>query len=415
MPWQERSKMSLKLEFVKLADHEEANMSALCRRFDISRPTGYKWLERYREEGPEGLAERSRRPDHSPNKTPGPIAEAVCAVRETHPTWGGSKIRNRLLHQTEAGTLSFRPEKVPAASTCQAILERNGLVDPDPETRHTGFERFEREAPNELWQMDFKGHFPTTGGADCHPLTIVDDHSRFALALEACSNERRETVKEQLTAVFQRYGLPRRILCDNGLPWGVPASKKAERRLYTQLNAWLFRLGIDVIHGRPYHPETQGKNERFHRSLNEELLQQGSYESLSECQSGFDRWRRVYNLKRPHEALRTDTGRMEVPADRYRPSGRPFPAELPPVRYPSAKHVRAVSAGGQICFAGDRFYVGEAFDGHPVALRRQQSKAPSKEPPTGETGSQTAASTQQWDVYFCHKKIRMIESKPPDQ
>jgi len=412
--------MSLKLEFVKLADQEGANMSALCRRFDISRPTGYKWLRRYREDGPEGLEERSRRPDHSPNKTPKPIAEAVCAVREAHPTWGGDKIRNRLLQQAEAEALPFRAEKVPAASTCQAILKRNGLVDPDSETRHSAFERFEKKAPNELWQMDFKGHFPTTGGEDCHPLTIVDDHSRFALALEACSNEQRETVKKRLTAVFQRYGLPRRILCDNGLPWGVPASQNAERRLYTQLNAWLLRLGIDVVHGRPYHPETQGKNERFHRSLNEELLQQGSYASLEECQSGFDQWRRVYNLERPHEALRTDTGRMEVPADRYCPSGRPFPSQLPEIRYPSAEHVRAVSAGGQICFAGDRFYVGAAFDGHPVGLRRQQPQEPparetASEGAFSDTPSENAASTRQWAVYFCHKKIRVIESNLPNQ
>jgi transposase InsO family protein len=408
MPWQEQSTMSLKLEFVKLADQEEANMSALCRRFEISRPTGYKWLRRYREEGPEGLEERSRRPDHSPNRTPEPVAKAVCEVRKEHPTWSGRKIRARLEAKAEADRLSFEPEKIPAGSTCQAIIERRGLLDREAKTRHAPFERFEKQAPNQLWQMDFKGHFPTTGGADCHPLTIVDDHSRFALALEACGNEQRETVKEQLTAVFRRYGLPRRILCDNGLPWGVPAAKKAGRSLYTRLNVWLFRLGIDVVHGRPYHPETQGKNERFHRSLNEEVLQQGSYESLSECQASFDQWRQVYNLKRPHEALG-----LEVPSSHYQPSGRSFPETLPEIRYPSARHVRTVGPSGQIWFAGTQFYVGEAFGGHPVALRPQQAQEESEQPDAKRPDAKRPASTQKWAVYFCHKKVHLIESKPP--
>jgi transposase InsO family protein len=263
-------------------------------------------------------------------------------VRSEHPAWGGRKIRARLRQQAADGKRPLVPEEVPAASTCQTIIKRHGLGR-ETDRRHTSFERFEKEAPNRLWQMDFKGHFPLTDGERCHALTIVDDHSRFALALQACEDEKRHTVKERLRAVFRRYGLPRRILCDNGLPWGVPGSKQARRSLYTRLNAWLFRLGVDVVHGRPYHPETQGKNERFHRSLNEELLQQGSYQSLSECQSGFDQWRQVYNLKRPHEALD-----LQVPSSRYQPSGRRFPETLPDIEYPSAKHVRTVGPSGQI-------------------------------------------------------------------
>ena len=216
--------MSLKLEFVQLADQEEANMSALCRRFDISRPTGYKWLRRYREEGREGLTERSRRPESSPNKTPAPIAEAICEVRREHPTWGGRKIRARLRQQAADGTRSLAPEEIPAASTCQTIIKRRGLLEDDQlednDRRQAPFERFEKEAPNRLWQMDFKGHFPLTDGERCHTLTIVDDHSRFAIALQACGNEKRKTVKERLTAVFRRYGLPRRILMRQRAPMG---------------------------------------------------------------------------------------------------------------------------------------------------------------------------------------------------
>jgi transposase InsO family protein len=401
MPWQNQSKMSLKLEFVMLADQDDANISALCRRFGITRKTGYKWLGRYRSEGAEGLAERSRRPKHSPNKTPEPIAAAVCAVRREHPAWGGRKIRGHLQTQAETGQQPFDPDAVPAASTCQAIIKRRGLLDEESDRRHTAFERFEKDAPNELWQMDFKGHFPLTGDARCHALTILDDHSRFALGLYACSDETRETVQERLTAVFRRYGLPRRILCDNGLPWGVPTAEQVGRPLYTQLNAWLFRLGIDVVHGQPYHPQTQGKAERFHRSLDEEVLQYGSYQSLQECQADFDQWRSTYNLQRPHEAVDLD-----VPSNHYQPSGRPFPSTLPEVRYPSSDHVRTVSAGGQIRFAGQQFYVGEAFAGHPVALRPQEA---------AETASESAPDKPTWAVYFCHKEIRTIKSRSPDR
>ena len=410
MPWQNRTTMSLKLEFVKLADQEEANMSALCRRFSISRPTGYKWLKRYREAGAAGLEERSRRPNDSPNKTPAPVEEAVLEVRRNNRTWGGRKIRDRLLDRVEAGELSFEAHEVPARSTCQAIVKRNGLVDQETDKRHTAYERFEKDTSNELWQMDFKGHFTLTGGEECHPLTIVDDHSRFALAVEACSNERYETVKGRLEAVFQRYGLPRRILCDNSLPWGVPTSERTGRPLYTKLNAWLFRLGIDVVHGQPYHPQTQGKCERFHRSLQEEVLDYGSRKNLPECQNDFDRWRTVYNQKRPHESLSAENGKMDVPSNQCQISGRSFPETLPEIIYPAAKHVRTVSAGGQIWFAGDKYYVGEAFDGHPVALR---SEIPEETPSARPTSCANSAESK-WAVFYCHKKVRVIESEPPD-
>lgn len=415
MPWQERSKMSLKLEFVMLADKTGANMSALCRRFNISRPTGYKWLNRYRKGGPDGLEERSRRPHRSPNKTPKLVEEAVCEVRREHPAWGGRKIRARLRQKAGADGVRFAPEKVPAASTCQAIVERNGLVDPESEERHTSYKRFEKDQPNELWQMDFKGHFSLTGGAECHPLTIVDDHSRFALAIKACPNETFETVCGHLTAVFRRYGLPRRILCDNSAPWGVTTTERTGRPLYTKLNRWLFRLGVDVVHGAPYHPETQGKDERFHRSLQEEVLDYGSRKNLPECQEDFDRWRAVYNHKRPHEALSTGNGEMDVPSSRYQLSGRSFPSKLPEVTYPSANHVRSVSAGGQITFAGNRFYVGEAFDGYPVALRPQnpQQENPQQGSP-GKATPETNRNMQKWAVYFCHKQVRVIKSNSPD-
>ncbi len=404
MPWKETTKMSLEREFVMLASREGANMSVLCRRFEISRKTGYKWLGRFREEGPGGLEERSRRPNSSPNKTPEHLAEVVCEVRREHPAWGGRKIRAVLRREADEGLRTFDMEAVPAASTCQAIVKRNGLSRDEEAQRHTPFRRFEKEAPNELWQMDFKGHFPLTGGGRCHTLTVVDDHSRFALCLEACPDEHRETVEERLTGVFRRYGLPRRLLCDNSLPWGVPTAERCGRKLYTRLNVWLFRLGIDVTHGRPYHPQTQGKNECFHRSFEAEALAGRSYQDLPECQQRFDPWRSVYNFERPHEALD-----LEVPANRYRLSGRclsgrDFPEQLPPLRYGPTDEVRTVAASGTVGFQGERYYVGNAFVGEAVAVRPAES-GPAESGPKTET----------WAVYYGPRKVCDIDLNNHDR
>ena len=207
MPWQHVTPMSQRKEFVKLARIEGANRARLCARFGISRKTGYKWLARYRREGEPGLADRSRRPQNSPGETPPALVAAVLRLRERHPAWGGRKLRARLM------ALGHTP--VPAASTITAILRRHGLIDPEESAKHKAWQRFEAEAPNDLWQMDFKGHVAVAGGR-CHPLTVLDDYSRYAVGLEACANERWTTVRECLTAIFRRYGLPRKMLMDNG-------------------------------------------------------------------------------------------------------------------------------------------------------------------------------------------------------
>ena len=210
MPWKEMDTMSLRLDFVRLALHEDANMSQLCRRFSISRKTGYKWLKRYEQHGKEALVEQSRRPHTSPNRTPADIEDFVLQVRDCHAVWGGRKINSLLLRSGHAD--------IPHPSTITGILHRNGRMDATESVKHKAFQRFEREHPNELWQMDFKGHFPLTGGGRCHPLTVLDDCSRFLLCLKACSNETRETVVEQLTSIFRLYGMPDRMLMDNGSP-----------------------------------------------------------------------------------------------------------------------------------------------------------------------------------------------------
>jgi transposase InsO family protein len=257
MPWKEVSVMSSRREFVQLAAQPGASIAQLCRRFGISRNTGHKLLKRYRAEGSLALQDRSRRPHRSPTRTAATIEKRVVQLREQM-HWGGRKLRRRLQD------LGF--SRVPAASTISDILRRHGLIEASEADKHRAWQRFEHAEPNQLWQMDFKGHFATACGR-CHPLTVLDDHSRFCVSLSACANERASTVQHRLTQSFRQYGLPERMLMDNGSPWGSDA-----QHTMTVLTVWLIRLGISPSHGRPYHPQTQGKDERFHRSLQAELL-----------------------------------------------------------------------------------------------------------------------------------------------
>ena len=352
--------MSLKHEFVTLARTPGANIRELCRRYGISPPTAYQLLERHAREGDAGLLERSRRPHNSPNRTPAALEQAVVDLREEHPAWGGRTLHEVLLR-------SYHP--VPSPSTITAILRRNGCTVGGERVRRD-WQRFEHPHPNDLWQMDFKGHFPT-GAGRCHPLTVLDDHSRFAILLQACPNERTDTVQECLTAAFRTYGLPVRMLMDNGAPWGNDALHPR-----TPLTVWLMRLGIQVSHGRPYHPQTQGKDERFHRTLNAEVLQGRHFADCPSSQVAFDWWRPVYNFERPHQALD-----MATPASRYAPSPRSFPETLPLIEYGDGDLVRKVMAEGWVSFKGYAFKVGRALRGYPVALR-----------PTAEDGV--------WTVWF---------------
>ncbi len=351
MVWRERSVMDLREEFVRLARSEGANRRELCRRFGISAQTGYKWLRRYAAEGRDGLADRSRRPHVTPGRVAPEIEAAVLGIRAaSNQAWGGRKIRRRLQDLGHGAA--------PSASTITAILRRHGKLDASAAAGHAAWLRFERARPNELWQMDFKGHFATATGR-CHPLTVLDDHSRYALGLTACADEQARTVREGLRATFRLYGLPEAMLMDNGAPWGDVGD-----RPHTTFTVWLMRLGIRIAHGRPYHPQTQGKDERFHRSLKAEVLAGRRFANLDDCQDAFSRWRHVYNHNRPHEALDLD-----VPATRYRPSAQAFPETLPEIEYGPGDMVRKVQDGGWISFQGRRFRVSRAFKGQPIALR----------------------------------------------
>ena len=350
MPWREVTSMSLRKELVVLSMRQGANISILSQRFGISRKTAYKWLQRYRLQGDAGLLDQSKRPRKSPDKTPAPMEEAILNLRDQHPAWGGRKLRHILE--------SVFPVAVPSPSTITNILRRNGRIDPAESLKHTAWQRFEAPAPNELWQMDFKGHFPVANGR-CHPLTVLDDHSRYALCLEACADERHATVKKGLIKTFRCYGLPRRILVDNGSPWGSDSEHP-----HTALTVWLMRLGVGITHSRPRHPQTLGKDERFHRTLKAEILGQCRDLKLSECQPRFDSWRTCYNLERPHEALG-----MAAPVSRYKESPRSFPEKLPELEYAPGDIVRKVQDKGILNYRSREYKVGKAFVGQHLALR----------------------------------------------
>lgn len=351
MPWKETCAMALREEFVQLASQEDANVRALCRRFEVSPKTAYKWLRRFREGGTAALGDRSRKPHESPSQTTEKLEKLVLDGRDQHPAWGGRKLRHWLLNRGV--------KEVPAASTITQILRRHGRIDAAESAKHKPFKRFEHAAPNDLWQMDFKGHFGLEDRSRCHPLTVLDDHSRFNLGLRACANEQGTVVQRELTAMFRRYGLPRRMLMDNGSPWGGDPEHP-----YTPLTVWLLRLGIGISHGRPYHPQTQGKDERFHRTFKAEVVSRGRFRNLADCQPQFDPWRETYNHERPHEAI--DNG---VPASRYRVSEREFPKVLPPIEYAPDCQVRKVQQGGWIDFRGRTFRVGKSFCGYPLGIR----------------------------------------------
>jgi transposase InsO family protein len=350
MPWSEVSVMDQRREFVQLAMQEGANRRELCRRFGISPDVGYKWLRRW-EAGDRELADQSRRPKRMPKRSAVVVEAQVVAVRDKHPAWGARKIAHCLKRGGQA---------VPAPSTVHRILCRNDRIKPSENAPPNPGHRFEKEAPNQLWQMDFKGHIPLTNGMRCHPLTVVDDHSRYVPCLKACGNEQRHTVQEHLTATFRRYGLPEAFYIDNGSPWGDTSGVR-----WTGLKVWLLKLGIRVVHARPRHPQGRGKNERFHRTLNAEVFAMHLFRTLPEVQRAFDAWRMVYNLERPHQGLG-----MDVPASRFKPSSRPMPPRLPEVQYESGEIVRTVSSTRHyISFKGQMWKVPQAFAGERLAVR----------------------------------------------
>lgn len=373
MPWKELTIMSQRALFTQKLGEPGVNMSLLCREFGISRVTGYKWKGRAESASQPHYKDISRAPHRSPTKTPEPIEHLVLSIRDTHTTWGGKKIRRHLENQGYT--------EMPSSKTINRILKRYGRITEEESLKHTAWKRFEHEHPNDLWQMDFKGEFKLTNGEWCYPLTVIDDHSRFLLLLEACSNQRGETVQAALTKLFKLYGLPKRMTMDNGPPWGYSGSQQ-----HTWLCAWLMRLGIQVSHSRPGHPQTQGKLERLHRTLKAELLSRYSFDDMNEAQAGFNYWKGIYNEVRPHDALNLD-----LPVSRYLASTNEFPEPIPDIQYEKNSLIRKVQKDGMISYQGKQYLIGTPFYSYPVKLEVNEEEE------------------QLMNIYFCKQKILILD------
>ena len=352
MPWKGQTMEEQRKEFVRRALAREKNKSTLCREYGISRPTGDKWINRF--QSGESMSDQSRAPYRTPNKTSSETEMAVVELRRNHPAIGAKKLKRMLENQDL---------NAPAYSTINAILHRNGLITKEASAAATPYIRFEKKHPNEMWQADFKGHFTIKDGTRCCPLTLLDDHSRFCLCIDAKENERYEGTRESFLKVFERHGLPGTLLCDNGNPWGTVQSAG-----YTKFEVWLMDLGILTKHGRAHHPQTQGKDERFNGTLLRERLKYREYENSEHAQRDFDEYRTFYNYERPHHALNLDT-----PSERYCNSEHKLPQKVNEWKYDADVLTREIKAHGYLSFNGQGYFLSEAFGRKTVGLIESKS------------------------------------------
>lgn len=344
MSWETKTVMEQREQFIKEVTEENDTISALCRKYGISRKTGHKWINR----AAEGLqlCDQSRRPHQQPSKTADNLEASIVQMRLSHPTWGGKTIRAAL---ESAGV-----EGLPSDKTCCNILKRNGLINPAESAKHTAFQRFEKHHCNEMWQTDFKGDFLLGNGVRCFPLTILDDHSRFSIRIEP--KEAATDVKVSFIAAFREYGLPNSVLSDNGAQFAG-----AHRGLST-FERFLMDLDILPIHGRPIHPQTQGKIERFHRTFKQEALRTMPA-NMADAKSQFENWRWVYNELRPHHALG-----MKTPASIYQASTREYYVPKPYVYDVGAK-LSKVNNWGYLRFGPIQLFLSEAMADTRVEIR----------------------------------------------
>jgi len=349
VPWKERTVEMNRAEFVRRIIAQEKSKSALCREFGISRPTGDKWIKRYMTG--DGFQDRSRTPFHIPNKLDEATEELIIEARKKEPAIGATKIQRMLSNEGYDG--------LPCISTINAVLKRNNLITPEASQAATPHKRFEKEAPNIMWQADFKGHYGLVNGERCHPLSIIDDHSRFCLCADAKSNEQRVGVEESFRKVFREYGMPQILLCDNGNPWGTSQSTG-----YTLFEIWLMELGILTIHIRRMHPQTQGKTERFNRSFKNERLRFYTPVDMQDADRQRAEYREFYNNKRPHYALALD-----VPANRYKPSKRSFIESPEDWVYGPDYELRKIKDSGFLTYWSQGYFLSESLGGKTVALK----------------------------------------------
>lgn len=338
MPWESRTVEDQRKEFAQAAMNC-SNFSALCREFGITRRTGQKWVERYAAKEP--LTDRSRRPHTSPSRTPEEVEQLILRMRADNPGWGARTIRDVLIKKGYTG--------IPCDKTVNNILNRYGCISPEESQKRQPFIRFEKEMCNQMWQADFKGEFRMEDGKYCYPLDIIDDHSRYAIRI-APHLSTANVVIPVFRDAFREFGMPNSILSDNGSQFA--GFKKG----YTQFERWLMDLDILPIHGRIRHPQTQGKIERFHRSMKQELLKHTSIVNIDDAQLKLSVWRDKYNNIRPHEALG-----MKRPAEVYEPSQRAYKEKIDKYEYSGKYRVIKVNSWGYVRFAHHQIYLSETM------------------------------------------------------
>jgi transposase InsO family protein len=349
VPWKEKTVEMNREEFVRRVLAKEKSKSSLCREYGISRPTGDKWIKRY--EAGDGINDRSRAPFHTANRISVETEELIVEARKKEPGIGATKIHRILCNAGYTG--------LPSISTVNAVFKRNNLITPEASLAATPYKRFEKESPNVMWQVDFKGHYAMRNGQRCHPLSVLDDHSRYCLCADAKMNEQREGVEESFKKVFREYGMPQSLLCDNGNPWGASQSGA-----YTMFELWLMDLGILTIHIRPRHPQTQGKNERFNGSFKQERLKFYVPYDLADADRQRSEYREFYNNVRPHHALGLD-----VPAQHYEPSKREFIEEPKEWEYGTEYGPRKIKSSGYLTYDGQGYFLSEAFGGRMIGIK----------------------------------------------
>ncbi len=345
MPWRRMGVRDQRVEFVIRASRGEP-VSALCREFEITRPTGYLWLRRFNEQGVAGIEEKSRRPYCSPCQTDSAIEARILVLRGQRPDWGARKLAVLLAREGIA---------LPVI-TIHRVLLRNGLVL-DHERRRQATKRFQRERTNELWQMDFKGQKGTS--ASVGPLSVLDDQSRYCVALEQTGTTRLEAVRERLEDVFRRSGLPDAMLMDHGAPWW----NSGVARGWTQLSVWMMRQGIRCWFSGVRHPQTQGKVERFHGALERARTRPDGGHWLE--QPWLDAFRKEYNEERPHEALE-----MRSPSSLWQPSSRAYDPNPPTWEYGEGAELRKVNTEGDIYINDTPWKVSKALRREMVQIQR---------------------------------------------
>lgn len=376
MPWKEMLPVDQREKFIVDAHVRAFNMSELCERYGISRKTGYKWLSRYEEEGKRGLRDRSKAPQSCPHRIDTVVARAICDVRRRHPTWGPRKILQYLEPR-------YPQMVLPAPSTAGDLLKRRGLVKKRRRTHkhvHPGVVPAVTKAPNDIWAADFKGHFKTTNGVYCYPLTITDLHTRFLLTCHGLLSTRRDGVFPQFDRAFREFGLPKAIRTDNGVPFATVGLHGL-----SHLNVWWIRLGIQHQRILPSSPQQNGNHERMHRTMKAEATKPPR-STLTTQQKEFDRFRREFNTVRPHEALKGRT-----PASLYRPSRRLYTGKIEPYEYPAHFLIKRVTSGGTIRLKNKLVFLANPLTSHLVGLEEINDGL--------------------WSVYLCKVLLARIDER----